>query len=212
MPGDPGPPVLHPFQPGLDAKNPKENQLRPQELTAEGQAVVLDGDSKVTRQLRSTGSSQGFRDPPWQRFMVLRPWLSPWLPHSTLTIHAILRNALVIPCPPLLWSCLILWTGLVGGSLHALFPVTQPATKQATNVHSHPGQGPVPPHRREPTSSFQHQLHRVVWGLGPASLTIYNPQTCGLPQPSHSAPFHLNPLLLAFCSHPFQLPELSTGP
>lgn len=81
------------------------------------------------------------------------------------------------------------------------FPVTQLATKQATNVLSHPVLGrPIPPRGTEPISLFQHQLHRTVWWPGPASLNMYNPQTCGVPQPSPSVPFYPNPLLLALCS------------
>lgn len=69
------------------------------------------------------------------------------------------------------------------------FPVTQPATKQATNVH-HPVLGhPIPPRGTDPTSLFQHQLHRTVWWPGPASLNMYNLQPTDL----GSAP----PLLLS---------------
>lgn len=92
------------------------------------------------------------------------------------------------------------------------FPVTQPATKQATNVLSHPVLGrPIPPRGTEPTSLFQHQLHKTVWWPGPASLNMYNPQTCGVPNPPPQFPSIPIPFFWPSAPCPFQLPELSTG-
>lgn len=132
--------------------------------------------------------------------------------HSTLTLaaqqhtyhphcsHVHSAEALSSRC----CGCLIPQTALLRGSLYALISChSQPDP----HVHSHPSQGPVPPHRLEPTSHLN-TVAPVRCRAVCCSDTVTTYTLCSTHTLLPSVPTYLLPL--AFCS-PLPVSRMSTG-